>query len=172
MERLADAGAVCSVGSRGDSYDNALAEAVNALYKAAVIRKPPLAVSRAKALSLHKTQGDSTPREGASRQADCVLTPASLWWQPVPESDAGTTELGALHQEVRPRVGTIRCPIPLPSLPAARRSRVAHQGTGRRTDRRARGDGGRLWPDRHAHRRSQGALGLGSPSPETAWGQR
>lgn len=73
MERLADAGAVCSVGSRGDSYDNALAEAVNALYKAAVIRKPPLAVSRAKALSLHKTQGDSTPREGAFRQADCVL---------------------------------------------------------------------------------------------------
>jgi putative transposase len=30
---------VCSVGSRGDSYDNALAEAVNGLYKARVIRK-------------------------------------------------------------------------------------------------------------------------------------
>ena len=28
-----------SVGSRGDSYDNALAEAVNGLYKAEVIRK-------------------------------------------------------------------------------------------------------------------------------------
>jgi putative transposase len=38
-ERLADAGAVRSVGSRGDSYDNALAEAVNGLYKAEVIRK-------------------------------------------------------------------------------------------------------------------------------------
>jgi putative transposase len=38
-ERLAEAGAVCSVGSRGDSYDNALAEAVNGLYKAEVIRK-------------------------------------------------------------------------------------------------------------------------------------
>ena len=38
-ERLADAGAVCSVGSRGDSYDNALAESVNGLYKAEVIRK-------------------------------------------------------------------------------------------------------------------------------------
>jgi putative transposase len=37
-ERLADAGAVCSVGSRGDSYDNALAEAVNGLYKAELIR--------------------------------------------------------------------------------------------------------------------------------------
>jgi putative transposase len=38
-ERLNEAGAVCSVGSRGDSYDNALAEAVNGLYKAEVIRK-------------------------------------------------------------------------------------------------------------------------------------
>jgi putative transposase len=38
-ERLEDAGAVRSVGSRGDSYDNALAEAVNGLYKTEVIRK-------------------------------------------------------------------------------------------------------------------------------------
>jgi putative transposase len=38
-ERLADAGAVCSVGSRGDSYDNALAESVIGLYKTEVIRK-------------------------------------------------------------------------------------------------------------------------------------
>jgi putative transposase len=37
--RLAEAGAVCSVGSRGDSYDNALAEAVNGLYKTEIIRK-------------------------------------------------------------------------------------------------------------------------------------
>ncbi len=38
-ERLEDAGAVRSVGSRGDSYDNALAETVNGLYKTEVIRK-------------------------------------------------------------------------------------------------------------------------------------
>ena len=38
-ERLADAGAVTSVGSRGDSYDNALAEFFNGLYKAELIRK-------------------------------------------------------------------------------------------------------------------------------------
>ena len=37
-ERLADAGAVRSVGSRGDAYD-ALAEAVTGLYKAELIRK-------------------------------------------------------------------------------------------------------------------------------------
>jgi putative transposase len=36
-ERLAEAGAVASVGSRGDSYDNALAETVNGLYKAELI---------------------------------------------------------------------------------------------------------------------------------------
>jgi putative transposase len=38
-ERLADAGAVNSVGSKGDSYDNALAESVNGLYKAELIRR-------------------------------------------------------------------------------------------------------------------------------------
>ena len=36
-ERLAEAGAVSSVGSKGDSYDNALAEAVNGLYKTELI---------------------------------------------------------------------------------------------------------------------------------------
>jgi putative transposase len=37
-QRLAEAGAVASVGSTGDSYDNALAEAFNSLYKAELIR--------------------------------------------------------------------------------------------------------------------------------------
>lgn len=37
-ERLAEAGAVASVGSRGDSYDNALAEAFNSLFKAELVR--------------------------------------------------------------------------------------------------------------------------------------
>jgi putative transposase len=36
-ERLAEAGAVGSVGSKGDSYDNALAESVNGLYKTELI---------------------------------------------------------------------------------------------------------------------------------------
>ena len=38
-ERLADAGIAPSVGSRGDSYDNALAESVIGLYKAEVIHR-------------------------------------------------------------------------------------------------------------------------------------
>ncbi len=37
-ERLAEAGAVASVGSKGDSYDNAMAEALNSIYKAELIR--------------------------------------------------------------------------------------------------------------------------------------
>ena len=41
-ERLAQAGIEASVGSKGDSYDNALAEAVNSLFKAEVIyRRAP-----------------------------------------------------------------------------------------------------------------------------------
>ena len=38
-ERLAEAGVVTSVGSRGDSYDNAMAESVNGLYKTELVRK-------------------------------------------------------------------------------------------------------------------------------------
>ncbi len=37
-ERLAEAGAVASVGSRGDSYDNAVAESTIGLYKAELVR--------------------------------------------------------------------------------------------------------------------------------------
>ncbi len=38
-ERLGEAGIESSVGSTGDSYDNALAETINGLYKAEVIHR-------------------------------------------------------------------------------------------------------------------------------------
>lgn len=38
-DRLADAGAVRSVGTKGDSYDNALAESLNGLYKTEVTKR-------------------------------------------------------------------------------------------------------------------------------------
>ena len=38
-ERLAEAGIDPSVGSKGDSYDNALAETINGLYKAELIHR-------------------------------------------------------------------------------------------------------------------------------------
>jgi putative transposase len=37
-ERLTEAGVIPSVGSRGDSYDNALAESFHGLYKTELIR--------------------------------------------------------------------------------------------------------------------------------------
>lgn len=39
-QRLAEADAVASVGSKGDSFDNAMAEALNSLYKAELVRGP------------------------------------------------------------------------------------------------------------------------------------
>ena len=38
-ERFAEAGVEPSVGSKGDSYDNALAETINCLYKAKLIHR-------------------------------------------------------------------------------------------------------------------------------------
>jgi putative transposase len=38
-ERIIEAGAKCSVGTTGDSYDNALAESVIGLYKTELVRK-------------------------------------------------------------------------------------------------------------------------------------
>lgn len=37
-QRLAEAGAVASVGSTGDSYENAMAEAFNSIFKAELVR--------------------------------------------------------------------------------------------------------------------------------------
>ncbi|WP_171859470.1 IS3 family transposase, partial [Citrobacter freundii] len=39
MQRLQDAGLLASTGSSGDSYDNAMAESINGLYKAEVIHR-------------------------------------------------------------------------------------------------------------------------------------
>lgn len=41
-ERLAEADAVASIGSKGDSYDNAMAEAFNSLFKGECIRNPTM----------------------------------------------------------------------------------------------------------------------------------
>jgi putative transposase len=75
-ERLAEAEAVSSVGSRGDSYDNALAESVIGLYKTELIepRKPWRSVDHVEAATarwvdwwnrerLHSACGDVPPAE-------------------------------------------------------------------------------------------------------------
>ena len=50
-DRLADADAVASVGSKGDSYDNAMAEALNSLFKAECIRNPVMRKSGWKSIN-------------------------------------------------------------------------------------------------------------------------
>jgi transposase InsO family protein len=57
-ERLAEAGAVASVGSREDSYDNALAETINGLYKTEVIRR--------RGLGRTSTMWSSPPSNGST----------------------------------------------------------------------------------------------------------
>lgn len=65
-ERLAEAGAVTSVGSRGDSYDNALAEAVNSTYKTELVRNPVQGpwrtVEQVELATLHWVHWHSTER--------------------------------------------------------------------------------------------------------------
>jgi transposase InsO family protein len=79
-DRLAEADAVASVGSRGDSYDNALAEAFNSLFKAELIRnkgpvgtaaRSPLPAGRARARGA-RPAGTSrrSPRPSTDRPAD------------------------------------------------------------------------------------------------------
>lgn len=72
-ERVADAGAICSVGSRRNSCDNALAESVIGLFKTELVKKQGPAEFEAtycansttvdaadsKPASLQETQGDS-----------------------------------------------------------------------------------------------------------------
>ena len=74
-ERLAEAGAVASVGSRGDSYENAPAESFNGLYKSELIhrRGRPGAMSSTSngtpsTTSTGSTTGASTTRSARSRQ--------------------------------------------------------------------------------------------------------
>ena len=89
-ERLAQSGAVASVGSRGDSYDNALAEGFNSLFKAELIRnKGPwhtisdLEIAVAEYVDwfnhrrLHSELGMIPPAEAEQRYYASHTTPAS-----------------------------------------------------------------------------------------------
>ena len=70
-ERLGEAEIVASVGSKGDSYDNALAESFNGLYKTELIHRkgPYLAIPGVFATpvpieSVHPFRSFRTPRRG------------------------------------------------------------------------------------------------------------
>ncbi len=104
-ERLAEAGVVASVGRKGDSYDNALAEAFNSLFKAELIRNrgplkslDELEIAVAEYIDwfnfrrLHgeiglippveyEAQHRSTalPKQPAQRQSECPANPVHTW---------------------------------------------------------------------------------------------
>ena len=65
-ERLAEAGIEPSVGSVGDSYDNALAETINGLYKAEVIHRRTMAVVRGRRIR-HARMGRMVQPSAAAR---------------------------------------------------------------------------------------------------------
>jgi putative transposase len=98
-ERLAEAGAVASVGSKGDSFDNALAETVNGLYKAELIwRRGPWRTAEEVELAtlawvdwwnhrrLHGACGDVPPVEFEQGTAEA---PAEAFWPTMSSVAAG-----------------------------------------------------------------------------------
>jgi putative transposase len=91
-QRLGDIGAVRSVGSKGDSYDNAVAEAVNSLYKKELInREGPwqdsgeVTVATAEWVHwynndrLHSASGNVPPAE---YEKDWLMRQATMLWLP------------------------------------------------------------------------------------------
>jgi transposase InsO family protein len=76
-ERLAEAGVEPSVGSKGDSYDNALAETINGLYKAELIhrrapwkwngRSPPVRTEAGRKRSARRLSLRSPDRIGGAK---------------------------------------------------------------------------------------------------------
>jgi len=81
-ERLKDAGAVDSVGSKGDSFDNALAETVDGLYKAELINRqgpwrsglPCLSWSRNTGLSCCRPDRRQPWEEGPTHPSSAVAS--------------------------------------------------------------------------------------------------
>ena len=96
-ERLAEIGAAPSIGTVGDSYDNALAETVNGYYKAELIRGPArdgqaLGGRRGRRARhpglgpLAQTPAGSTAHSPAAHQDALRLSHRERWWGASPGS--------------------------------------------------------------------------------------
>jgi transposase InsO family protein len=111
-ERLAEAGAVTSVGSRGGSYDNALAETIIGLYKTELIRRcrPWKGIDQVEYATLEwvdwfTTGGSWSPSATSRRQSSKPhsterRTPATL----LDSSTQASDEPGAVHSLCDPTV--------------------------------------------------------------------
>ena len=132
-ERLAEAGAVTSVGSRGDSYDNALAETIIGLYKTELVRRrgPWRAWTRSSTPPWSGSTGSTTAgswnpsamsHQPSSRPHSTERrTPATL----LDSSNQASDEPGAIHGPhlLRERAARIVAGSPLTVLMWERRSR-------------------------------------------------
>ena len=113
-ERLAEIGAVPSIGSIGDSYDNALAETVNGLYKTELIRRrgPWRNVDEVELATLgwvtwfnttrlHSALGDVPPAEFEHTWAD------GLGNRPLRSPESASDEPGGTNHPPEPAVQTV-----------------------------------------------------------------
>lgn len=71
-DRPADAGALTSVGSKGDSFDNALAESVNGLFKTESIAKRGPVADRRRRRARHRLVGPLVQRDQIHSACDDV----------------------------------------------------------------------------------------------------
>ena len=113
-ERLAEIGAVPSIGTVGDSYDNALAETVNGYYKAELIRGP------ARPSHGRPSRTSSSPRSAGSTGT----TPAAARLPRRPTTD-------------RVRADVLRCPS---GRPRPGRNPIARASTQTQGDSTIDGD--------------------------------
>ena len=122
-ERLVEAGVEPSVGSVGDSYDNALAETINGLYKAEIIhrRGPWRSLEAVEFATLEWVELVQQPAAlGAHRQHPAGRSRGTLL------RHAGTTCHGGVTQTKWPPANPGRFTVP--SQPVARQQRATHVG--------------------------------------------
>ena len=118
-ERLADAGAVNSVGSKGDRYDNALAETVNGLYKAELIHRQGPWRTADQVEARDRAPGSTGGTRGGSTAACGDIPPAEFeaaYWathrrQPfgMPRETSEVSTPSALAQRSRASRNTATC---------------------------------------------------------------
>jgi transposase InsO family protein len=114
-EQLTEAGAVTSVGSRGDSFDNALAETIIGLYKTELIRRrgPGRALTRSSTPPWSGSTGSTTAgswNRSATSHHRSSRPPTGEQRPPAASTDSSTRasdKPGAVQGRVRGRAGRV-----------------------------------------------------------------